>query len=1054
MRRWWFRVIICPNPRNRSGAVTQMPDITGEPRWEQARESVARLRRLPAQQAEANVQGELHSILRALFPALPSSELAMEKQSGDGPIDLYCRNAIFETKRQGKLDARPKPDGSTETPEDQAVRYLNALTAQPDMFTLQGIGWRACITDGREWRFYDYNRNILDSHRLTPAQSLNLIQPNDDDALLGYLYDFVNRTVKLAPPTDNHEWAESLARQYISLAAVCEHSPAYDIKRALWRDVLRGAYLTPPDDSAAERDLFARHTMLVIIARAVAETIQPSEQRTVNRETRHTILTEGFASWVIDATDETGATLLDDTAMEVGRYEWSSQNRDALKDLYHSVIPRSIRHDFGEYYTPDWLARAVCEEVMDAQWRQEVISMALAGHSHGPAVLDPSCGSGTFLYHATQLLLEDARQRPELTNSPQMQAEIVNSLVAGIDLHPVAVELAKTTKILAFGDIAAHAKIENTSEVYLGDSLQWETLRNRALFELGDLVTIPTDDPEAPLRLPRNFLLSESFLPRLRQVFDYARRPEYPGINDDLAELLGINTGIEKDSITEIHRRFREYIGDGRNHVWHWYISNLVQPYRLTQQPVSRIVGNPPWVVYNAMTAERQDAFRQQAQDRNLWAGAHLATQNDIAATFAATCIDFYLQPSGKFGFVLPYAALRARHWQAFRDGIWSLPETSGRQPTLVDLSKDAWDLMALNSPPFPQANSSVIFGTKLARTRRRRARAVPLSGIQEISNTESINPQMPWDEVSPKLTFTPHTRRATESSESYSDAFRNGATLFPQPLVVFEEILSSALGKVYFKTRPGKNAWRGLERDDRIEERFVKPALFSRLLLPFGATGYNYIIAPFAQDGRSLETGFPQGHGAIDFRSYWDKATYDYRRISSPRPPHSLLERIDYWRNLSAQLDTGKPEKLVYNSSGSILRSAVVSSDLILSHSLYWIACETSEENHYLSAIFNARCLQEFFRDACRASDRGFMLLPVQNLPIPKFDPDNQHHANLAAQSALAHQRVAAIVAERQAASRRIVRNDILNNPTMQPILAGIDQSARAILPNYCSGG
>ena len=1034
--------------RARAEDMTQPPIVTGVPRWAPARERVARLRELPPQQAEANVQGELHSLLQDLFPALSSSELAMEKPAGDGAIDVYCRNVVFETKRPGGLDGR----SDAETPEAQAVRYLDALTAQPDLFTMQGIGWRACVTDGREWHFYDYNPDAPEERRLIPARSLNLIHPDDDDILLGYLYDFVNRTVKLAPPTDNQEWAENLAQQYIALAAACEPSPAYDVKRALWRDVLRGAYLTPPDESAAERSLFARHTLLVIIARAVAETIRPAGAEIIDRETRHNILAEGFAAWVLDAPDADGATLLNNTAAEVARYEWSSQNRDALKDLYHAVIPRSIRHDFGEYYTPDWLARAVCEEVMDPQWRREVIAAAASGRLRTPAVLDPSCGSGTFLYHATQLLLEEARQLPELAHSPQLQAEIVNRLVAGIDLHPVAVELAKTTKLLAFGDMAIYADIENSSEVYLGDSLQWETLRNRALFELGDLVTIPTDDPDAPLRLPRNFLLSESFLPRLRQVFDYARRPEYPGMDDALAALLQLNTGFEKDAIAEIHRRFRVYIGEGRNHVWHWYISNLVQPYRLTQQPVSRIVGNPPWVVYNTMSTERQDSFRQQAQDRNLWAGAHLATQNDIAATFAATCIDFYLQPGGRFGFVLPYAALRARHWAPFRAGAWSLPETSGRQPTLVDLSQDAWDLMNLNSPPFPQANSSVIFGAKLSPASR--AQAVPLSGVQEISNAGPINPKMPWDEVSPKLIFTAQTRHATAPSQAYSSVFRNGATLFPQPLVVFEEIRESGLDKIYFTTRPGKGVWQGLQRHGRIEERFAKPALFSRLLLPFGAIGHNYIIAPFARDGRSLEPGFPQGDDAIDFRAYWDIAAYDCQRLTGPRPPHTLLDRIDYQGKLSSQLALGPAQKIVYQRSGAWLMASVIPGQIIADGTLNWYASDSVDELHYLAAIFNAPALADFYKNYCRASDRHFQMSPVQNLPIPQFDAGNEHHANLAMQSQAAHARVAALVAERRAARRRINRNDVLNDAAMQPILAAIDAAARAILPDYCADG
>lgn len=204
--------------------------VTGTPRWTQARESVARLREMPQGQAEANVQAELKAMLQALFPRLPASELTLEKPTSAGPIDVYCRNVVFESKKQGKLDARRKPDGSVETPEEQAVRYLDALTAQPDMFTSQGIGWRACVTDGKQWEFYDYDRNRPQADRFTSVRHLNLTTPANDDALIGFLYDFVNRTVKLAPPTYDKEWVEKLAEPFIELAARVdgEGSPAYD----------------------------------------------------------------------------------------------------------------------------------------------------------------------------------------------------------------------------------------------------------------------------------------------------------------------------------------------------------------------------------------------------------------------------------------------------------------------------------------------------------------------------------------------------------------------------------------------------------------------------------------------------------------------------------------------------------------------------------------------------------------------------------------------------------------------------------------------------------
>ena len=80
--------------------------------------------------------------------------------------------------------------------------------------------------------------------------------------------------------------------------------------------------------------------------------------------------------------------------------------------------------------------------------------------------------------------------------------------------------------------------------------------------------------------------------------------------------------------------------------------------------------------------------------------------------------------------------------------------------------------------------------------------------------------------------------------------------------------------------------------------------------------------------------------------------------------------------------------------------------------------------------------------------SDRHFHSGPVRNLPIPKFNARNRRHANLAAQSAASHARVAALAAER----RRLTRSEVLGDAAMQPILAAIDAAVRAILPDYCA--
>ena len=1028
-------------------------DVTGEAQWEIARDSVRRLRGLPDDIAEANVQGSLLFILQALFPQLPAVELCLEKPSGDGPIDVYCRNVVFETKRQGrKEDARIKADGFTETPEEQAVRYLTALTARPNMFNDSSVGWRAGITDGKTWSFYHYRRDREPA--LTLVREMQLQEPEDDDRLLAYLYTFVNRTAKKSPPTDRPQWSEGMVKTFVALAAEYEQMPEYDVKRRLWRDLLRGAFIAPPEEAAAERDLFARHTLLVVIARAVAETFLRLHPQADDRPALRRRLTGGFAAWLLDAAEADGEKLIDELVVEVDRYDWSFAGRDTLKDLYHIVIPRNIRHDFGEYYTPDWLARAVCEEVMDADWRREVIDLAVAKKIRGPAVLDPACGSGTFLYHAVKLLLEDAAQHPALVNSPHARVEIVNKLVAGMDLHPVAVELAKTTKITALSNVASFIPMDD-DQVYLGDSLQWESRRGGPEISFEDRITIQTDDPAEPLTFPRSFLLNEHFDLMLKVVFDYAHRRPHPGIEDRLAAVLDMPTEADRDIMLALYRRVRGYVEARRNHVWSWYIGNLVQPIRLAEQPPSRLIGNPPWVVYNAMAhnPERQDAFRYHAEQRGLWAGANLATQNDLAATFVATCVDYYLKPGGKFGFVLPYAALRARHWGPFRTGDWSLPESAGRGRTLADLSPEAWNFFAGAVRPFPWANSSAVFGRKLDTDGNgAKVKPAPLSGIQRVGNTEAVRPRMSWEEAKPLLTFTQQEQRLTEASAAYAGAFRNGATLFPQSLVVFERPNSRGRGIVYFSTNSAKGAWRGTDGEGQVEEQFVKQAIFSRWLLPFGTSGYSHIIAPFAADGASLLETPPPGAGADRFRLYWDAADQKWREISSGRPPLTLLDQVDYQGKLSAQLGNKQPGKVVYQRSGTWLQACVVPVDMIADGTLNWFASDTESELHYLVAIFNAPALAVFFRDVCRASDRHFQMGPMENLPIPAFDAGNEQHANLAAQSQLAHQRVAALVAEQAAGRRKINRNDVLRDGEMQPLLTAIDQSVRAILPDYCS--
>ncbi len=68
------------------------------------------------------------------------------------------------------------------------------------------------------------------------------------------------------------------------------------------------------------------------------------------------------------------------------RFAWHEVEHDVMKVLYGSVIAASTRHQLGEYYTPDWSAEIIVDEVVTSPLEQRV--------------LDPACGSGTFLFYA------------------------------------------------------------------------------------------------------------------------------------------------------------------------------------------------------------------------------------------------------------------------------------------------------------------------------------------------------------------------------------------------------------------------------------------------------------------------------------------------------------------------------------------------------------------------------------------------------------------------------------------------------------------------------
>ena len=71
----------------------------------------------------------------------------------------------------------------------------------------------------------------------------------------------------------------------------------------------------------------------------------------------------------------------------------------------------------------------------------------------------------------------------------------------------------------------------------------------------------------------------------------------------------------------------------------------------------------------------------------------------------------------------------------------------------------------------------------------------------------------------------------------------------------------------------------------------------------------------------------------------------------------NSLMDNLNRWAKLINKRQISKI-KVVYNNSGSILNSAVIQGDFLITGDLSFLDTDNLNEAHYLSAILNSRIM------------------------------------------------------------------------------------------------
>jgi len=929
-----------------------------------------------------------HDNIKANFKELLVQEFGLDR----GALNFEVRAPVIA----GRLDALV---GRTvfEAKRDLVGEWSDVERRMPDYLSDRereyGEPFVGIASDGLRWTALELRDGALAKINETT------LDPEKGEAFLAWLDGVL--ALKASLPPDPLTIRAELGQDSVAFQRVdrelraawdrLQDDPAQALKRQLWADLLKLVYGRDVQGDS----LWFQHSYLVIVAKCIALAVMDLNEddpaRMLSGEAFsaagiHGAVESDFFDWVI--ADPEGEALVRRIMAHVRRFRLREVESDVLKILYESLIDRDERHGLGEYYTPDWLAAKVVRHAVDRPLEQKV--------------LDPACGSGTFLFHAVRRVLAEAE---EAGMAKAERASEACAHVAGLDIHPVAVIIARVTYLLALAPALSGRIGALSVPVWLGDAMQLSISKDLTGKELVIQVPPPPAGagsrerlsfPETYCRDPALFDKaieamrggSEASRTREQVEADIARRTEQH-YKRDLTPEERIAIGDLGTTYETFHRLRLE----GRDTIWSYVARNLSRPLALASDSgwANVIVGNPPWVAYRHMSADLQKRFKELANGEKVYVGGRFGTQNDLSALFTVRASHLYLRPSGRIAFVLPLAALTRGQFEKFRAGQF------GSYNIAWD---EAWTMDDSVEPLFP-VPSCVVFGRKRAIASAMPGKVRAFSGrlpIRDASEAMTVGLLTETENADAPATAE------TSGGSAYRDQFRNGATLYPRLLALVERQQLGRLGPdpaapsiVSRRVSSEKEPWKsqaGIEHS--VEAEFLRPVLLGESILPYrlfcsfeGVVPVHGTTVLDSTTAANPKRGFDKLAGWLRLA----EATWDENKAEATKLTWS--QQLNYNGKLASQFPIA-PLRLVYAKSGSLPAACVIRDErAVIDHMLYWVAPASEEEAYYLAAILNsetARARAERYQARGQFGARHFDKV-MFNLPIPLFAADPLHH-------------------------------------------------------------
>jgi len=694
-------------------------------------------------------------------------------------------------------------------------------------------------------------------------------------------------------------------------------------------------------------------------------------------------------------------------AQEISSFDFNKVDEDVLKGVYQELIDLDTRHSLGEYYTPDWLCERIVKEF----------------HFTGKdKILDPACGSGSFLRAAIHRIKE---------LNPKTNAEEINEQIYGIDIHPLSVQITKTTLLLALGKEIIDAKNPVYLNIILANTLLApEGVEN--LFGKDFTLNIDKENYKLTTQVLDDVKLFDEALEICDELADQtmSKKNESEEVFENILRKKLKGHSLNKqiiESFYKVYTGLKSVKEKGRDSIWKFIVQNLYKPYFLAGK-FDYIIGNPPWFTYSSVKNEEyQNTLNELADTYNVKPEKvanfpHL----EIAAIFLANCSNYFLKEKGTTAFVLPRSFFSADHHDNTRSG-----KANGFKFSQI------WDMDEVT--PLFRVPSCVFIVEKYDK------KAAPVNGLPGLKfsgrlTEDNCNLQTAAEKLTEEnvkwyyvkqgksSAFSDKKTKNNTNENPYKKYFKQGATIVPRCFYFID--IDQELPKdfndriINIKTSEAieadaKKPWKGLKFTGKIESKFIFRTALAKSILPFALYKPDLVALPvlIKNDNVGKKTIKLQSASDLIQEGYLNASKW-FTNVENTWEIHRTeknknISSEDYlnWQNKLTDQKLDAKYIVIYNSSGKDANSVLIDRNnivfnFLVDYKAHLMFTNNIMEGNYITAILNSSIPNAMMKDfqskgLFGARDVSKKILDVY---FPRFDETNEIHIKLAQLSEQAH--------------------------------------------------